>query len=257
MPSEPLRVSTSGASSELVVLQPGVFGLRAVAGPSGTFGALLEAALEAVRAQGGRALHVRVDTATGQPDAAPALVALGFVRVSERAEFEATVSDLPDDAGSPLAWEALPDLGEHRLREAAALLKRAGEGDPDWQSDDDAFELLKGYLADPALTGGPDCVAVGRLGESPAAIVVAQVHRTSGVGRLTYLGVFPEFRGRGLGAWVHRHGFAMMAAQGAERYRGGTLTNNLPMLKLFSRHSCPESRRLEEWVWRHSDAPAT
>jgi hypothetical protein len=47
----------------------------------------------------------------------------------------------------------------------------------------------------------------------------------------------------------------MLKAQGAVRYRGGTLTNNLPMLKLFSRHGCTEWRQLEEWVWRSASAP--
>jgi GNAT superfamily N-acetyltransferase len=176
-------------------------------------------------------------------------VALGFVRVSERIEFDAEVALLPDDAGSPLTWTTLPDLTSDSLHHASALLERAGEGDPDWNDDDDAFELLTGYLADPALNGGPDCVAVGTLGDSPAAIVVAQVNPISRIGRLTYLGVVPESRSHGLGAWVHRHGFAMLRAQGAERYRGGTLKSNYRMLRLFSRHGCKEWRRLEEWVW--------
>ena len=252
MSSEPLQIFASGASGELVLLQPGVYGLRAVTSERGTWGALLDAALLRMKQLRGRALHVRLDTETRSPDAVPEITARQFVRVSERIEYEARVMDLQDEAESPLTWEALPDFEGNRLRDAASLLKRAGEGDPDWGEDDDAFELLKGYLADPALTGGPECVAVGKLGASAAAIVVAQVNRSTGIGRLTYLGVVPEFRGRGLGAWVHRHGFAMLKAQGADRYRGGTLTNNLPMLNLFSRHGCAEWRRLEEWVWRSS-----
>lgn len=250
MSSEPTAIAADGASGELVLLQAGVYGLRAITGALGSFGGLLDSALATVRGRHGRTLHVRLNTAERLPDRVPSLTARAFTRVSERVEFEAMVADLPDDAESPLSWKTLSDLADDTLQAAARLLERAGQGDPDWGDDDDAFELLKGYLADPALTGGTECVAIGTLDGTPAAIVVAQVNRSTRVGRLTYLGVVPEHRGRGLGAWVHRHGFAMLNAQGAARYRGGTLLGNLPMLRLFSKHGCTEWRRLEEWVWR-------
>ncbi len=251
MSAEPSRVvAADGAKGELIALQAGVFGLRAIALGEGSFGALLDAALASVAGRHGRALHVRLSTAERPSDHASSLIARGFARVSERVEFEALVEGLPNDATSPLTWAALPDLADNTLRDAGRLLNRAGHGDPDWGDDDEGLELLKGYLAETGLTRGPECIAVGTLEGSPAAIVVAQVNHSTGVGRITYLGVAPECRGRGLGTWVHRHGFAMLKAQGAERYRGGTLANNLPMLQLFSLHGCAEWRRLEEWVWR-------
>lgn len=61
------------------------------------------------------------------------------------------------------------------------------------------------------------------------------------------MGVIPEFRGKGFGKWVHRHGFMMMKAQGGKLYHGGTHGENLPMRKLFESHGCKIFCELEEW----------
>ena len=45
-----------------------------------------------------------------------------------------------------------------------------------------------------------------------------------------------NYRGKGLGKWIHRHGFSMMKAQGGKLYHGGTVTENLAMIKLFQVH---------------------
>ena len=121
-------------------------------------------------------------------------------------------------------------------------------GDPDW--DGDPAEELRGWLADPVLVTGPEVLQVGSLDGRPAALVCVQTNPRSGWGRITYLGVVPELRGRGLGAWVHRHGFAMLRTQGATRYEGGTATANAVMNRLFEAHGCERFRVEVGWRWR-------
>jgi GNAT superfamily N-acetyltransferase len=64
------------------------------------------------------------------------------------------------------------------------------------------------------------------------------------------MGVVPEARGRGLGTWVHRHGFRMLRDQGGKLYHGGTAAVNAPMLRLFRAHGCKEAARMVEFEWR-------
>ncbi len=99
-------------------------------------------------------------------------------------------------------------------------------------------------MADPVLTHAPECIQV-----SEAGIVIAQVNPRTAWARITYMGLLPEHRGRGLGRWVHRRGFAMLRAQGGALYHGGTVETNRPMMRLFEAHGCRFHRRLEEWRW--------
>jgi ribosomal protein S18 acetylase RimI-like enzyme len=90
---------------------------------------------------------------------------------------------------------------------------------------------------------------LGYIDGKLAAFVVAQV-RPDGWSRITYMGVHPDFRGKGLGKWVHRRGFAMMKKLGGKDYFGGTVSTNKNMVKLFQEHGCRGTRVLEEWVWK-------
>lgn len=176
------------------------------------------------------------------------LVSLGFNKLHERVEFKTLVADLPAETGTPLKWEAVSASGPIDLEKAAALLGQAGQGDPDWSADDDPRQLLKSYLAEEGLYGGLDAIQVGFLDGRPAAVAVAQVNRETGWSRITYMGILPEFRGRSLGKWLHRRGFAMMQAQGGKEYHGGTVSTNAAMIRLFRSHGCREHRGMEEWL---------
>lgn len=166
-----------------------------------------------------------------------------------RVEFKAQISDLQDDAGTPITWKAIPDINDETLAQAGLLMERASEGDPDASPEDDGFEALKSFLSNPMVTSGTECIHLGYLEDKPIAIVIAQVNlATKGAG-ITYMAMLPEFRNKGLGKWVHRHGFSMMRDQGGITYQGGTSEDNTPMLKLFSNHGCEINRRMEEWIY--------
>jgi ribosomal protein S18 acetylase RimI-like enzyme len=209
---------------------------------------LLSEALVRLRELGASRAEFRLTETAHLAPLSVRLPELGFRAGHARIEFEAPVTSLPSDEGSPLTWHAVSGSGPWTLEAATRILERAGVGDPDWNADDDNSGLLKSYLDDRDFASTLDCVQLGLIGDEPAAIVVAQVIPTDGWSRITYMGVLPEFRGRGFGAWVHRHGFAMMRAQGGKHYQGGTVRGNARMVALFRRHGCQELRTMQEWA---------
>lgn len=178
---------------------------------------------------------------------APKLAALGFRLSHTRIEYQAPVSDLPSEEGSPFEWIPCSESGRFPMAEAAEILGQCGVGDPDWNPEDNTLELLQSYVGDAEFESGLDCIQVGLIEGKPAAVVVAQVIPKDGWSRITYMGMKPEFRGKGLGKWVHRRGFALMKAKGGKLYHGGTVRGNAAMEALFRGHGCKEFRTMQEW----------
>ena len=209
---------------------------------------LLKEALDRLRVLSADAAHVRL---TENPHLLPLVKyfsPLGFSLAHTRIEFKAQVAELPTGEGGPLQWE--PVGKRFTLEDAAKFLEQAGQGDPDWSEGENTLELLRSYLADPEFHSGLDCIQIGSLEEKVAAVVVAQVIPDGGWSRSTYMGMLPEFRGRGLGKWVHRQGFRMMKEKGGKLYQGGTVKGNAPMEALFRAHGCKEFRTMQEWIWK-------
>jgi GNAT superfamily N-acetyltransferase len=176
------------------------------------------------------------------------LLANGFVLRGERVEFKSPVENLAIDDGTPLEWRDLDEVG---LDAVAAVLAETAEGDPHGHSERDRpRDELTEWLADPVLTDGPECVQIGFENDRAVAFICAQVWPKNGWSRIAYMGVTPDARGRGLGRWVHRHGFRMIRDQGGTLYHGGTATDNEAMIRLFTGHGCEESERMLEFEWR-------
>lgn len=171
---------------------------------------------------------------------------IGLTKISERVEYQCEISLLPDDAGSPLKWKTAKELGWDKNQIAqftGDIIKDALDIDPDEKPED----FVQDWLQHDELTSGADCIAVGFFNDKPCTLVVAQINKQTGWSRLSYMGITPEFRGQGLGKWVHRQGFQMMKNQGGKLYRGGTHGENLPMRKLFESHGCKLICEMEEW----------
>jgi ribosomal protein S18 acetylase RimI-like enzyme len=207
----------------------------------------LESALIAAREQGAGKLMMRLEQKGIAPEIAAELVRLGFVRKLERIEYRLPLNELPDEAGTPLTWQ---HAGELRLttQAIAQLVLRASEGDPDADPSEDPEKYIVDWLDDPELNCGMECIRVGHLNGVIAALVVAQINPQDGWSRLSYMGVLPEFRGRGLGKWVHRHGFTELRRQGGVFYHGGTCSPNLAMRRLFETSGAKLYRVMDEWV---------
>jgi hypothetical protein len=193
-----------------------------------------------------KVVHYRLVESEDSDSIAEFLPKLGFTKKHDRIEFRADLKDLPDDSGTPLTWKTAAELN-WTANEVAQFLKVVSFGDPDTDPSDDPLTYIQDWLNDPVLNAGLDCIAIGYLDEKPAAFVVAQVNPKTKWSRISYMGIVPQFRGQGLGLWVHRKGFSMMREQGGILYQGGTTTENHSMLRLFQKHGCKPYLRMEEW----------
>lgn len=208
---------------------------------------LLNEAMAVVHSKNIKQLSCRVRHAYLHANYAERLQSLGLKRGEERFEFRSPLASLPAEDGTPLAWF---NMSRYGLEKTAALFAQVGQGAPDWDPEDDPAELIQGYMSDPLLKSGDDCVHIGQIDGQDAAVVIAQVDPRDGWSRITYMGLAPRFRGQGLGKWVHRHGFEMMKQQGGQLYHGGTAGANHAMLKLFRQHGCKDYLHLVEFSWK-------
>lgn len=167
---------------------------------------------------------------------------LGFRLKHERQEYYSSVSELPDDTGSPISWRPMESM-----EEAAKALHAVAVGDPDYDPQEDALEGIKYFFGDESFKAS--ALELGYVENKLAGLVIVQV-KPDGWSRITYMGVHPDFRKRGLGKWVHRKGFCLMKKMGGKDYFGGTVSTNQSMLKVFRESGSQEMRVLQEWLWK-------
>ncbi len=241
-----------GAIAVAVRLSPlspgtGWLGGLAIRGGYGATNVVLSSLVrEAVERAGERGLHhvhARPIVGSAPPEYAEALLAAGFRSEGERVEFKADLAALPGDAGSPIAWRTMAEVGKPF---AAEMLRRASA--PDSEEASDPAAAIDEWLSALDLRKEPECVQVGYVAGEPVAFVCAQVNPSDGWSRITHMGLAVEARGKGLGRWVHRRGFQMLKAQGGRLYHGGTAASNARMVRLFEAHGCRLAHRMECFV---------
>jgi hypothetical protein len=234
---------TPGGRDALVLWGPRIRG-AAVGEADAT---LIREAVDQARAEGVRALEARLTLALENDVLTEVLVGCGGTRCGGRIEYCTPIADLvPEDPDGPLTWRP----GALDRATADLFAATAGSGPNALEPGLDPFEVLRGYLEAPELSRDPAaCLHVGALDGEDVALVVAQVEATSGWSTCTWLGLIPSARGRGLGNGVHRHGIAMLRAQGGQLYHGGTALENAPMVACFARQRCVEARRFAVWRW--------
>jgi hypothetical protein len=171
---------------------------------------------------------------------------LGFNKKNERVEFKKLVCELPDDSGTPMIWKTALEMGLSP-NDVAKILKMVSVGDPDSDPNEDPMLFIQDFLADPVLTSGLQCIHIGFIENKIVALTVIQINPKNGWSRISYMGVGPEFRGKKLGQWVHRHSFKIMKQEGGVQYHGGTASTNTKMIRLFETHNCNRFCEMEEW----------
>jgi GNAT superfamily N-acetyltransferase len=239
-------VSLSPLGEDFYLLSPLFFANKQTNNKKASL-ALLSEIMETAKRAGLSNISGRVELDDLFPGYEARLTELGFKNVGQRIEFKSPVELLPGETGSPLDWTNMSTVSQEHVVSLLGLIARSA---PDWEAEDDPAQALIDFFSSPHLSSGPDCVHIGKVGSREAALVIAQVDKRNGWSRLTYMGLIPEYQGKGLGAWVHRHGFHMLKDQGGQLYHGGCLMANKAMRKLFERHGCRECRRLSEWSWR-------
>lgn len=212
----------------------------------GEYASMIECLLDVARGRHYRTVEIRLTQEESTDDFEQALGATGFRRKIERVEYRTMLEGLPSEEGTPLVWRSMSEVG---LAFAAEMLLRCCVGDPYSQEEEDPVVEINDWLSDPMLISTEECVQIGYANDEPIAFICAQVQPSNGWSSIRYMGVLPEARRRGLGRWVHRHGFSMMRQQGGAYYHGGTAAKNEAMRALFRDHGCQEFRQLTEWTW--------
>ena len=88
-----------------------------------------------------------------------------------------------------------------------------------------------------------------RLGADPAGVVILDRGAEAGVVEVSYLGLTPAFRGRGLGDELVRHAIARSAGHdGTARLHLSVDARNTPALRLYRRHGFAEYDRREAYL---------
>ncbi len=218
-----------------------------------------------------KSLTVRVlVSAFDLTDLARSISALGFKKMYDRVEYVHPLDDsIPGGnqalkpENSCLTWTS--GLKFYSMDELGSIYREVVFGDPSGGTPAGATSVdfrkdLEEDLADSAFHPSTDTIQIGLISGQPAAFVFAQVMKRAnhpvtlegtriieGWSRLTYMGILPEFRGRGYGRQVHRRGLRTLRAMGGLTYHGGTARNNVPMRRLFESSGCVVLRHLEEW----------
>jgi GNAT superfamily N-acetyltransferase len=207
----------------------------------------VRAALLEAQTRKAREVQLRLVKTGAWQELAETLPGLGFQKRHDRVEFRKPIEQLATDPGSLLTWKTAQELGWDESR-VAAHLKLVAQGDPGNDPNEDPLTLIQDFLSDPVLTAGLGCIHIGWIEQKPAALTVVQINPKSGWSRISYMGIAPEFRERGLGKWVHRYSFQVMKTQGGKLYHGGTSAMNLPMIRLFELQGCERFLEMEEWI---------
>ncbi len=206
---------------------------------------VIDEALTAARGAGAIRAGMRLPVARWTEAVARMLARTGGEEIGGRVEFRTPLDVLPGElAPARLRWRPAT------LDEAAHLLARCSAGSDDGlEPGEDPHDVVQSWLADPELGGEPAAsLHAGALDGEDIALVCAQVG-DDGWSTLTFMGLAPGARGRGLGHEVHRHGLAMLRAQGGQLYHGGTSLDNGPMRACFARQGCREWQRFRQLRW--------
>jgi GNAT superfamily N-acetyltransferase len=214
------------------------------------------------RERGATFIDSRVITASeGVPEALLAaraamhrdsLRAHGFRQGEGRVEYSVGVDEALTalEAGeitAQLAWNCIHTDNENELTRAAEFVRCVAQGDPASHAEDDALGFLRTLLEDEETVKAPERVQIGTCERVPAAIIVLMVYPSDGWSTICYLGVLPEFRGRGFGAEAMLRGLQCLKAMGGRIYHDGTGSRNAAARALFGRLGKPPFRVMEEW----------
>jgi GNAT superfamily N-acetyltransferase len=98
----------------------------------------------------------------------------------------------------------------------------------------DIDDILAGHKGSGAFD--PECWFVLLEGDKPLGVLLLNETLRGDAIELTYLGLLPEARGRGLGETMIDQALAVAARQGHSRFCLAVDSENLPALKLYYRH---------------------
>lgn len=222
----------------------------------------IESSLAECKKNGAATIDCRVITASEGVDEAlvaaraglhrESLIARSFQQGEDRVEYRMTIDEalaaLDSRKIEPrLTWYCVDPNNEKDLARAAKLFCKAAQGDPAADSWNDTLGFLKMLIEKEDTVETPERIQIGSFEGVPAAVLALMVYPSDGWSTIYYLGVLPDFRGRGFGAEVVLHGLRCLKAMGGSIYHDGTGSSNAAARALFAHLGHPPCRIIEEW----------
>ncbi len=169
-----------------------------------------------------------------------ALLQRGFVLDKQKVFVERSLADLAATVEPSCTYRSLVEIGE---RTFVDVMTKAALGDPfEDVADRDAQSDFRELVAYAGTCFDARTWKVAYIDGVAAGVLLPQVYEGSPhEGTLFYVGVCPDFRGRGLGTHLHAQGLSDLAACGVTHYVGSTDTRNVPMMRVFERNDCRQT----------------
>ena len=218
--------------------------------------ALVAAALDGLRAQGVRVAQALVDPES-PVRAARDLTAGGLPRVSELVYMRRDVAPPIEPGPVPLDWRPFSRSAEPEFREVLEATYEGSLDMPELEGVRSLDDILAGHRA--AGRFRPELWRLGRVPGEPdaAAALLLSEPPEGGWWEVSYLGLTPRARGRGLGRTTLAHGLALAAERGVERLELAVDVRNLPAERLYLRTGFApfERRAVHLAVFRTNNLP--
>jgi len=171
------------------------------------------------------------------------LVARGFTQGEGRVEYRIALDEALETlqakgSTTNLDWSCVDTSSEMELARAAALFRKATEGDPNSHPDDDIIGFLKQLIQDGKTVDYAERIQIGTCAGVPAAVIALKVYPKDGWSSIYYLGVVPAFRRLGFGTE------AMLRALYCLKAMGGVIYHDARVRE--TRQPVPSSRALAD-----------
>lgn len=121
-----------------------------------------------------------------------------FQLMSGRIEYQNDVQKLPDDKGTPLIWTTAERL-DWTPKQIVQFTKEVTKYALDVDSNENIDDFIQDWLRHKELSSGRRCIAIGYYQDQRCALAVVQTNEETGWSRISYMGLIPSFRGKGLG----------------------------------------------------------
>lgn len=137
---------------------------------------------------------------------------------------------------NPFTFKTLKELGEEFFIE---MMVKASIGDPFENMESNPEKEFKELVDYAGEKFNPDWWQIAYLNNIPVGVMLPQLFDYGNEeGTLFYMGIIPEYRGKGLGKILHAIGLEFLSKKKVLKYKGSTDIENKPMINIFMINNC-------------------
>lgn len=206
-----------------------------------TAAALLQAVTQAQASQG----VILAQAMLAPADNSAAFLAAGFERLTDLVYLSAPCQTPPPRSAASVTFQT---VAPENLSPFERLVERTYQGTQDCPAIHQHLTVhhtIESYLGQPGYA--PHLWFVAKVGEVPAGCLILAEHSPA-LWELVYMGLVPEFRGRGLGAELVMQALVKACEAGVEQLALAVDADNHPALRTYDRFGFEPFDRLAVYV---------